>query len=259
MIRTLLALVAGLLLLGTTTQAADAPAKKVILRWHGQSMVTIESSQGTSIVLDPHGIEAYGRPLPKADAITISHFHNDHTFVQAVQNYQKAKIIAGLKATTAKRVDWNIVDEKVKDVRIKSVGVYHDDAGGMERGKNAVFILEVDGLRIAHLGDIGHVLTKDQIEKIGPVDVLLIPVGGVYTINGSEARKIVEQLKPKRYIVPIHFGTKVFDEVLPVDEFLDEQNKDNIRRLDGTPATNELIIKTDFKPAEPIIVVPNWK
>jgi L-ascorbate metabolism protein UlaG (beta-lactamase superfamily) len=255
MIRKLLAL---LVILAVTGVVPAADAKNVILRWHGQSMFYLESSQGTSIVFDPHAIEAYGRTMLKADVILVSHFHNDHTQVNVIQNYQKAKIIPGLKGT-AKKTEWNIVDEKIKDVRIKSVGVFHDDSGGMERGRNTVFIVEVDGLRIVHLGDLGHLLTKDQIEKIGPVDVLLVPVGGVYTLNGSEAKKVVEQLKPKMYILPMHYGTKVFDELLSPDEFLDEQKRQNIVRLDMGQTSNELQIKTEFKPKEPVIVLLNWK
>jgi L-ascorbate metabolism protein UlaG (beta-lactamase superfamily) len=126
----------------------------------------------------------------------------------------------------------------------------------MERGKNTIFVVEADGLRIVHLGDLGHLLTKDQIDKIGAVDVLMIPVGGVYTINGSEARKVIDQLKPKMYVIPMHYGTKVFDDVLPLDEFLEDQKKENVKRMEST---NELVIKTDFKPKEPQVVILGWK
>lgn len=254
MIRALLVLTANLLLVATVT-AADT---KVVLRWHGQSMFVLESSKGTRVVFDPHAIEAYGRIVVKADVILLSHFHNDHTQVTVVENYEKAKIIVGLKGS-AKKTDWNIVDEKFKDIRIRSVGVFHDESGGMERGKNAVFIIEMDGLRIVHLGDLGHQLTKEQLDKIGPVDVLMIPVGGVYTLNGSEAKKVVEQIKPKMYVLPMHYGTKVFDEVLTVDEFLEDTKKENVQRFDLGKTSNELVIKTDFKPKEPVIVVLNWK
>jgi L-ascorbate metabolism protein UlaG (beta-lactamase superfamily) len=255
MMRKLLALTIGLFLVGSSF-AADA--KKIVLRWHGQSMFTLETSQGTKVVLDPHAIEAYGRNVLKADLILVSHFHNDHTQVAIVENFQKTKIITGLKGSP-KKLEWNLVDEKVKDLRVTSVGTYHDDMGGMERGRNGVFIIEVDGVRIVHLGDLGHVLTKEQVEKIGRVDVLLIPVGGVYTINGSEARKVVAQLKPRMYVVPMHHGTKVFDEVLTVDEFLEDQNKQFIRRLDMGQTSNELVIQADFKTKEPVVVVLNWK
>jgi L-ascorbate metabolism protein UlaG (beta-lactamase superfamily) len=97
-------------------------------------------------------------------------------------------------------------------------------------------------------------LSKEQIDKIGPVDVLMIPVGGVYTLNGIEAKRVQDQLKPRMYVLPMHYGTKVFDEVLPVDGFIDEQKSGSVQKL----TTNELVIKTDFKPAEPVVVVLHW-
>ena len=103
----------------------------------------------------------------------------------------------------------------VKDVRIRNVGTFHDTQQGMERGRNAVFVIEADGLKIVHLGDLGHILTDEQVRQIGPMDVLMVPVGGVYTINGSKAKEVVAQLKPKRYILPMHYGTLTFDELLP--------------------------------------------
>jgi L-ascorbate metabolism protein UlaG (beta-lactamase superfamily) len=138
---------------------------------------------------------------------------------------------------------------------VRTVGVYHDDMGGVERGKNAVFVIEVDGLRIVHLGDLGHLLTAAQVRQIGPVDVLLVPVGGVYTINGTEAKEVVAQLKPRQYVIPMHYGTDAYDELLPVDEFLEDQDKANVRKL----STNKLRIETDFHPKAPVTVVLNWK
>ncbi|HMC64045.1 MAG TPA: MBL fold metallo-hydrolase [Gemmataceae bacterium] len=235
--------------------AADEP-KSVVLRWHGQSFFDLQTSKGTRIVFDPHAIEAFGRPTGvKADLILLSHNHNDHTQVGVVENYQKAKIVTGLKPV-GKKLDWNIVDQKFKDVRIRSVGVYHDTEQGLKRGKNTVFIVEADGMRIVHLGDLGHVLDDQQVKAIGEVDVLLIPVGGVYTLNGSDAKQVVEQLKPTKYIIPMHYGTKGFDDLLPVDEFLEDQKKENVKRYE---LTNKLVIESDFKPKEPIIAVLNWK
>ena len=229
--------------------------KKLTLRWHGQSFFELETSQGTRVVFDPHAIEAYGRTGVKdVDLVLISHNHNDHTQVEVLEGKNK-KIILGLKGS-GKKVDWNGVDEQFRDVHVYSVGVYHDNAQGMERGKNAVFVLEVDGLRIVHLGDLGHFLSEEQIKRIGPVDVLMIPVGGVYTLNGTEAKKVVEQLKPRMYVIPMHYGTKVYDDVLPVDEFLEDQPKENIQIL---ARTNRLVIDTVFKPKQPVIVVLNWK
>jgi L-ascorbate metabolism protein UlaG (beta-lactamase superfamily) len=253
MLRLLSALCAALLTAGL---AGAAEPKKTIIRWHGQSFFEIISSTGTRIVTDPHAIENFGGALVDADLVLISHLHSDHMQTGVIRNLKDAKVIQGLKDEKGdgKKVDWNPVDEKFKDVHVRSVGVFHDGMQGMQYGKNSIFIIEVDGLRIVHLGDLGHQLTDAQIKKIGPVDVLMIPVGGVYTINGSEARKVVEKLKPAQYIIPMHYGVKVFDDLLPINEFLDEQNPDFIKRFD----TNELSVTADFKTAAPIIAILHW-
>jgi L-ascorbate metabolism protein UlaG (beta-lactamase superfamily) len=123
----------------------------------------------------------------------------------------------------------------------------------MERGKNTAFCLEFDGLKFVFLGDLGHKLTAQQIKQIGPVDVLLIPVGGIYTLNGADAKTVVEQLKPTKYIVPIHYGTKVFDELLPADEFIEDQK--NVKKYAG----NRLELDPAYKPKTPEIALLNWK
>lgn len=233
---------------------AAAQGKKPLLRWHGQSFFVLETTQGTRIAFDPHAIEAYGRITAKADLVLVSHLHNDHTQVDAIDNPKK-KVIHGLQAS-ARRVEWNAIDEKFKDVRIRSVGTYHDNMQGLDKGKNTVFIVEADGLRFVHLGDLGHALTDMQVKQIGPVDVLMIPVGGVYTLNGSEAKKVVEQLKPRLYVVPMHFGTKEFDDLLPVTEFLEDQPKESVKLF---PRTNTLTVDADLGPPRPLIAVLNWK
>src|SRR4051794_19886721 len=120
-------LAAGVLLAGTV----GAAAPQVTIRWHGQSYFEIESSKGTRIVLDPHGIEAYGRQDTTADVITISHLHNDHTQTDVVRNLNKAKVFWGLKGSD-KKTTWNPIDEAFRDVHIRTVGTYHDTTEGME-------------------------------------------------------------------------------------------------------------------------------
>jgi L-ascorbate metabolism protein UlaG (beta-lactamase superfamily) len=259
MIRFFTPLFAVLLTIG----AADgADAKKLTLRWHGQSFFDLETPQGTRIVFDPHAIEAYGRITVSADMILVSHLHDDHTQIQVVQLKKndaiKKPILSGLKPLSRFKTEWETIDEKItlkgEEIKIRTVGTYHDTMQGMESGKNAVFIVEIFGLRFVHLGDLGHVLTKEQVEKIGPVDVLMIPIGGVYTLNGNQAKRVVAQLKPRQYIVPMHYGTKVFDDLLPPTEFLEDQKKERIR----VEKTNQLVISTDFKPTEPDIVLLQW-
>jgi L-ascorbate metabolism protein UlaG (beta-lactamase superfamily) len=83
-------------------------------------------------------------------------------------------------------------------------------------------MMDIDGIRIVHLGDLGHILNKTQLKKLGAVDVLMVPVGGVYTLNGIDAFKVVEQIKPKRHIIPMHYGTIVYSDLLPISYFMDE-------------------------------------
>jgi len=229
-------------------------SKKPVLRWHGHSYFDLTTSKGTRIVFDPHAIEGYGRQGVPADLVLISHSHNDHNQLGILSNPGKFKVLEGLKQT-GNKVEWNLLDEKFRDVHVRTIGVYHDNNQGLEKGKNAVFVVEADGIRFVHLGDLGHVLTKEQVKEIGPVDVLMIPVGGIYTLNGADAKEVVSELKPKKYILPMHYGTKVFDDVLTADEFLEDQKKENVKRKD----TNQLEIDPNFKPAEPEIVLLDWK
>jgi L-ascorbate metabolism protein UlaG (beta-lactamase superfamily) len=253
--RTLAALLLIFVPAGLAVAAGDG---NVHIRWHGQSFFEVETAAGTRIVLDPHGLEAYGRISVPADLVLLSHLHSDHTRVDVVENLKKARVVPGLKDEKGdgKRVDWNVVDEQFRDVHLRSVGTFHDDAGGMQRGKNTVFIIEADGLRVVHLGDLGHRLTEAQVKRIGPVDVLLVPVGGVYTLNGSEAAEVVAKLKPRRFVVPMHYGTDVYEDLLKPDEFLEEQKAGPVRKFAG----NELVIDPKAPPPkEPTVAVLNWE
>jgi len=228
MSRILTALAAVLLMAIVPVCWSAEPKSGLRLRWHGQSFFEVVSSKGTRIVLDPHNLEAYGRKTVKADLVLMSHFHSDHTQTEGVvENIKEAKQFNALKKDVeTRRDDWNVVDEKFKDVRIQSMGTYHDSVGGIQRGKNGVWIIDVDGVRIVHLGDLGHLLNPAQLKKLGTVDVLMIPVGGVYTLNGLDAMKVVEQIKPRRWILPMHYGTVVYDDLLPLKYFTDEKFED---------------------------------
>lgn len=225
------------------------------LRWFGQSFFQLETPGGKKIVFDPHNIPEFGRSIVKADVILQSHLHSDHTQVTAVEDYKAARIFPGLKAGKSGRpADWNRVDEMVGKVRIRSVPTFHDTEEGMTRGKNSVWVVESHDVVFCHLGDLGHELTAAQVKAIGPVDVLMIPVGGIYTINGSQAKRVVEQLKPKRFIIPMHYAVPMYDELLSADEFLDEQP--NVKTLTDR---NELVIPVEAKNEPPAIVLLGWK
>jgi len=249
----------GILLLTVGTvpsafQDQKKPPEPVQISWHGQSFFTIKSSKGVVVVTDPHQITEYGRLQGlKADIVLMSHSHNDHTQIGVIENIREAKVLPGFKGS-GKQADWNHVDETIKDVHIRSVPLYHDNTEGLKYGKNTAFVIEMDGWKIVHLGDLGHLLTPEQIKKIGPVDVLMIPVGGIYTINGSEAKQVVEQLKPKEYIFPMHCGTKIYKELLPVDEFLEDLER---RRL-AVSEDNVISLNRDPQRPRPLVVQLNY-
>jgi L-ascorbate metabolism protein UlaG (beta-lactamase superfamily) len=249
MLRHLTALFAVLCL----TAAASADEKKLTIRWHGQSFFEIIASDGTRVAIDPHNIEQFGRQMVKADLAICSHLHNDHTRIDVLEKNDKRKTLYGVRLEKGKP-EWTNFDEKIKGVHVRSVGTYHDNMQGLKRGLNSVTIIEMDGFKIVHLGDLGHKLSKKQLEDIGEVDILMIPVGGVYTLNGSEAKDVVEQLKPKYFILPMHRGVKgVYEDVLTADEFIDEQP--NVRA--GSP--DELTVEVGAKkPEMPEIVLLKW-
>src|SRR5439155_18182068 len=110
---------------------------------------------------------------------------------------------------TADKKGWVKVDEKIKDIAIRSVGVYHDEQKGAKFGLNTVFLFEVGGVRIAHLGDLGHLLTDQQLSAIGSVDVAMIPVGGFFTIDARQATRVLDQLRPRLIVLPMHYRTEV--------------------------------------------------
>jgi L-ascorbate metabolism protein UlaG (beta-lactamase superfamily) len=203
-------------------------------------------------------IDAFGRNVVNADLVLLSHNHTDHVQTSVVENLDKAKVLRGLKDTKGdgKNVEWNLIDETFKDVKIRSISTFHDQMNGRQRGLNSIFILEFDGLKIAHLGDLGHNLSDAQLKKLGDVDVLFIPVGGVYTLNGEDAAKVVRQIKPRRYIIPMHYGVPVYDDLLSADEFLEEMKKETVKKY----KTNELHIDPSAKPpADPEVAVLHWK
>lgn len=173
------------------------------LRYYGHATFGLTSG-GKTIVIDPFNDDiGYPKPTVTPDAVVISHEHFDHNNVGLVQG--SPKVIRGL-AQEGKT--WATVDERVGSVRITGVPTYHDAEQGAARGKNTVTIFEAEGLRVVHLGDLGHLLTDEQVKAIGKVDVLMIPMGGHYTIGPAEADKVIAQLKP-RVVIPMHFKTKV--------------------------------------------------
>ena len=179
------------------------------IRWLAHACFLLESQGQNKVVTDPFdGSVGYKIPKVEADIVTVSHDHYDHNYVEAVQGDPIIIKTPG--------------EHSYLDIKIKGVPTFHDEIKGTKRGPNIVYVFEMDGLRICHLGDLGHLLSKAQVEEIGKVDVLLIPVGGTFTLDAEGAVEVVKQLSP-RLVIPMHFKTpEVSLPIDPVDNFLEK-------------------------------------
>ncbi len=224
---------------------SNLPAQEVTFKWFGQACFQIVTSQNVAIITDPMAMGGYAIPKDvKADIVTVSHEHFDHNQTDAVSG--SPLVLRGLGGEPVQRT--------IKDVRIYSVDTFHDGSLGSQRGKNAVFVFEFDGIRVAHLGDLGHTLTEAQVGKIGRIDVLMIPVGGTYTIFGAQADRVIEQIDPKMIVFPMHFKTAEA-QFLPHsgEDFV--QGKSNVKKTEGNTFTLDLA----NPPQELQFVVLNYK
>jgi L-ascorbate metabolism protein UlaG (beta-lactamase superfamily) len=181
---------------------------KMDITWLGHSCFRLKGSHAT-VITDPYspGL-GYSLGKPTARIVTVSHEHPGHSYIEGVGGQPRVVSRPG--------------EYEISDVLIIGIATFHDGEGGKKRGKNTVFLMEIDEVAVCHLGDLGHVLTSEQIEDIGNVDVLLLPVGGVSTINAPMAAEVVRQLEPK-VVIPMHYKTPVLKrELESVDRFLKE-------------------------------------
>ena len=178
--------------------AQTAPAS-VTLTWLGQSTFVMSTSTGLKALLDPTNPGTFKpAPVDGLDLVTVTHEHPDHNYVKLATG--NPDIIRGLASGEVAKID-----QTVKGVRIRTVASFHDAQQGAQRGKNAIFVFEMPGIRLVHLGDLGHTLDGQQLSAIGPVDVVLLPVGGGFTVDAKTALEVAGQLKAK-VIVPMHAG-----------------------------------------------------
>ncbi len=195
-------LLLGLLFLVLATPFASA-ANHATLKWYGHAFFLLTSPQGVRVAMDPFGNIGYPMPKVEADVVTLSHEHKDHNNPGAISG--GPEILRGLKKGGR---DWNSISFRRKDVRITTFQAYHDETKGSKRGLNAIFVIEAGGVRVAHLSDIGQIPSERTLKAMGKIDVVLIPVGGYYSIDGRQAREIVSRLKPK-VAIPSHYKTEV--------------------------------------------------
>jgi len=209
--------------------------------WHGHSFFEIKAKENKNqvrIAIDPFS-EEIGLKPPKieADILLISHQHYDHN---------NRSIIVG---------DYFLIEDpgeyEIKGVFVKAIKSFHDESEGKERGENLIFLIEAEDLKVCHMGDFGQKeLTEKQMEEIGEVDILMIPVGGVYTIGPKEALKILEQLEPK-ITIPMHYALlKLKIKLDPVDKFLkvlgikslEPQKKLSLKKEELSPEEAKIIL-----------------
>lgn len=194
------------------------------ITWLGHATFLVESKDGTRIITDPFeagsydGAVGYAAITDPADIVTVSHDHADHNAVDAVSG--EPEVVRGAESRT------------IKGIALRGLGTYHDESRGQDRGRNTIFVMEVDGIRVGHLGDLGHPLSDDEAESLGQIDVLLAPVGGYYTIGPEEAKKVAERLGA-RIIIPMHYKTDALGfPIQPVDDFL--RLMDRVERTNST-------------------------
>lgn len=200
------------------------------LRWLGHASFALETP-ALKIITDPFGESIpYPRINEAADVVTVSHEHHDHNAVNVVQG--DFKVLRGVDQRTKKA---QRIEELIQGVRFRTVPSYHDDQQGKLRGENGIFVMDIDGVTVAHLGDLGERLTPSQAEQMGRVNVLLVPVGGYYTIDARTAKETVELLKPD-IVVPMHYKTRYTQDwpIAGVDEFI--EGMENVIRFDGCEA-----------------------
>lgn len=179
----------------------------------GHSSFRLRGSSA-SLVTDPFDPKMVGFKFTgvEADIVTVSHNHEDHNRSDLVKNVKREVAGPG--------------EYEISGVSIIGYPTFHDDKKGETRGKNTVYVIEMDGLRIVHLGDLGHKLSDEMLEALGDVDILMVPVGGVYTITPRVAVEIVQVIEPK-ITVPMHFlaqgiNPEVFGKLATLDTFLSE-------------------------------------
>lgn len=208
------------------------------IKYLAHSSFLITSESGVKIITDPYTRNErmqYGEIKETADVVTVSHEHGDHNNTAAVQG----------KPTVLRE------GGTIKGITFQAFPAHHDATGGQQRGNVTIFCFEVDGIRVCHLGDLGHPLDKAQVAALGRVDVLLLPVGGYYTIDAAVASRVAAAIQPK-LLLPMHYKTaKSGLPISGVDEFLRDKPRETVSRLE----VSELEVKRDKLPAATQIVL----
>jgi L-ascorbate metabolism protein UlaG (beta-lactamase superfamily) len=216
----------------------------ITVEWFGQSSFEITGKDGFRVVTDPYkpgafdGAIGYKPITVSADVVTVSHEHLDHNYAEAI----------GGNPTILR----NPGKQTVKGIEFEGISSFHDKVFGTLRGKNTIFKFSIDGITFCHLGDLGTTLSKAQIQSIGKVNILFIPVGGTYTIDWQDAYKIIDQLNPN-IIIPMHYKTDAVK--LPLADVKDFLSKGGKQPVDETTISKLEITKDKLpKPTKTIVM-----
>ncbi len=208
------------------------------ITWLGHSCFSVKGKEAV-VITDPcHPSLGYSVGKLRADIVTLSHFHPGHCYTEAITS--EFKEIRGPG------------EYELKGTFITGIATFHDAVRGERLGKNTVYLLEIDGMTLCHLGDLGHLPSSELIEAIGDTEILFLPVGGISTIGGSTAAEIVRRLNPK-VVIPMHYKTPdLIGNLEPVDKFLKELG------IKETVSQSKLSITRSTLPASAQVVLLNY-
>ena len=208
------------------------------ITWLGHSCFQIKSKDAV-IITDPcHPSTGYPLDNLQADIVTVSHSHPGHCYTEAI--------------TSEFREIKDPGEYELRGVFIMGISTFHDADQGKQRGKNTIYVMEIDGVTLCHLGDLGHLPSSDLIDDMGAIEVLFIPVGGVSSLDGSAAAEVTKRLTPK-IVIPMHYMTPASSrELEPVDKFLKELG---VAKIDPKP---KLIVNRPTLPTSTQVITLNY-
>lgn len=211
------------------------------IQWLGHSCFRLTESTGTAVITDPFKPSAvgYGMAYLPCDAVTISHSHTDHNYLEGVKGHPLVIDTVG--------------NHDFKGISVSGIQSFHDNEEGKQRGKNVVYRFSLDGVIVCHLGDIGEACSPELVEQILPVNVLLLPIGGNYTVDAEEAKEYVKHIMPD-VVIPMHYKTKSCEiDIDRLDNFLKLFEDENIHHTHETELEFD---RADFDGESTKIIVP---
>jgi len=206
------------------------------ITWLGHSCFRLKGKQAT-LITDPYSPQTgYSLGKQTANVVTVSHRHPGHSYTEGIGG--NPRLVTGPG------------EYEISNLLIIGIATFHDGDKGNTGGKNTIYLIEMDEVSVCHLGDLGHVLTDEQVEELGNIDVLLLPVGGVSTIGAAAAAEVMRQLEPK-VVIPMHYKTPALSrELEPVDKFLKE-----IGAHDIIPQAKLSITRSNLPPVMQVVLL----